>query len=139
MNRNYNSVGLNNSLVIYDSDFHDALAVQDNVLNRSKSYLFIGNVTDYEFLIPKSGCYIVVKGITIIGDGNTGNVKLFRELNDQCILPAYFSAQVKNSASSALNIILGVNEKLLVTSVGRGDTSESFIGVSYIEIDPQYE
>lgn len=128
--------GFPSSLEIIDARGYNAVAIAEGVLNRSIMKLFTGNLTDFEFLSPKTGNFLVIKGITITGDGNVGKIYLKRSGNGGSIIfPAYFSAQVKGSPSSATNFILDIDEKILISSSDRG-TSESFVGLSYIEVNP---
>lgn len=126
--------GFPSSLEIIDARGYNAVGIAEGVLNRSIMKMFNGNLTDFEFLKPQSGNFIVIKGITITGEGNTGKVYLKRSRNGGSpIFPAYFTAQVKGSPSSATNFILDVDEKILITATDRG-TSETFVGMSYIEV-----
>lgn len=120
----------------HDSRGFPMIASEFGLANKSKSHTFLGNLTGYELLAPASVNFLVLKGLTMLGDGNTGTVKVLRGSNSVCILPLYMSAQVRSSPSSGFNLVLNVNEKVLITSTGRGDTSETFVGISYLEFSP---
>lgn len=109
-----------------------AIATENGARNVSKPTTIVGNVTDLVLLAPAPGKHLIIKGITVVGDGNQGTVKIKRETGGVTILPVYFSAQNRAGTSGALNIELGVDERVLVTATDRG-TSETFIGLSYVE------
>lgn len=127
--------GLPVDLVQEMSDRSIHLAVENGARNASKPTTLIGDSPGQLLVEPTQGNRLVIKAITIIGDGNQGTIKVKRELGDVTILPAYFSAQNRAGTSGALNIVLEVDESVYVTAIGRG-TSETFIGVSYLELFP---
>ena len=103
--------------------------------NSSLPLLITGNVTNRVLVEPSPGNMLIIKGLTIIGEGNQGKVYIERENGtSECnvLLPAYFSAQSRAGASSALNIILDMNEKLILNTTDRN--GETFVGVSYVEM-----
>lgn len=134
MSTNYVVKGLPDGIIQRNIRDGMALRVVDNCLHTSKADIIIGNQTNYVLATPAVGSRIVIKGVSIIGEGNTGTIKILRENNGVCILPCYMSVRQTSSASSALNIILDIDEKVLVTTVSRGASDESFVGVSYIEV-----
>lgn len=128
--------GLPSDLVSRTSDDGYGLITADGVLNKSKSYLFTGDITNYTLITPSVGNFLIIKGITIIGDGVSGAIKLFRSSNNQCILPCFMSSHNSASTSNSLNLRLNVNESLYISTTGRG-ALESFVGVSYKEMNPE--
>lgn len=107
--------------------------VDNGFSNDSKPAEIIGNVTGQVLVAPAAGRKLIIKGITIIGNGNQGEVKVKRA-GGITVLPAYFSAQNRAGTSGSLNLRLNVDEPLTVTTTGRGATDETFVGVSYIEL-----
>lgn len=101
--------------------------------NTSKPNEIVGNVTGQVLVAPTAGRKLVIKALTIIGDGNQGVVKIKRA-GGVTVLPVYFSAQNRAGTSGSLNLRLNVDETLTVTATGRGTSDETFIGVSYIEL-----
>jgi len=130
--------GFPRSLLAHDARYYDAVPVEDGMLHQSVNKLFTGNLTDFVFVAPTTGNGIAVRGLTIQGEGNTGKVYLKRSSNGEVIFPAYFSAQVKGSPSSALNLVLEDDETITITTTDRG-TSETFIGITYIEFNRNFE
>lgn len=108
------------------------LPVDNGFANSSVPHEFTGDTADHVLVAPQPGQRLVVKGVTILGDGNQGKVKIKRG-NGVTILPAWFSAQNRAGASGALNVVLNPDEVVTVTATGRGQ-SETFVGVSYIEL-----
>jgi len=135
---NFLHKGFPNSLIAHNYKYYDAVPVEDGMLHESKNKLFTGNLTDFEFIVPPTNMALAIKGLTITGDGNTGKVYLKRSSDGSVIFPAYFTAQVKGSPSSALNLVLNDNEKVLITATDR-ETAETFIGISYIIFDRKVE
>jgi len=105
--------------------------------NKTKLLTFVGNVTNMEFLVPTSGNFFIIKGISLIGQGAQGTIKFTRGSNGDIIYPLYFSAQVRSSPSSAFNYVMNVDEKVILNTVGRGAADESFVGISYLEFNPK--
>lgn len=113
---------------------NDFFSVETGLANTSVSTLITGNVAGQIFITPSSAdSFIIVKGITILGDGNQGKVYVKRSVGNKVLLPTYFSAQNRAGTSSALNIVLNVGENVIIDTIDRG-TSETFIGVTYIEV-----
>lgn len=113
----------------------DFMSMENGLQNISSSIIIAGNTTNQLFISPQTATSrIVVKGITILGDGNQGTVLVKRVVGDKVILPTYFSAQNRAGTSSALNIVLEPQENIIITNTRR-TTSQSFIGVIYIEIE----
>ena len=103
--------------------------------NSSLPLLITGNATNRVLVEPSPGNVLIIKGLTIIGSGNQGKVYVERENGNgetNILLPAYFSAQSRAGASSALNVILEVDEKLILNTEDRN--GETFVGVSYVEV-----
>lgn len=119
-------------LIENTSDEH-AIATDNGSRNKSVPLTFTGDIASQDLVAPAAGRRLVIKGITIIGDGNQGTVKVRRGAGNVTILPVYFSAQNRAGASGSLNIVLNVNEKVNVTATGRA-ASETFVGISYVEI-----
>ena len=134
MNKSYNSSGFPSKVILHDTRHFDSLSVENGAMHVSKALTYTGSQSGIVFLTPSTGKALCIKGITILGNGNTGIVKLLRSSNNNCIYPAYFTAQVKGSPSSAFNLVLLPNEYVILDLVDRG-TSETFVGVTYIEYD----
>ena len=127
-------MGIPDSVIGTNSDGQQALRILDNCMFKSVSVIVTGDVTEQEFVTHSNGNRIIVKGITIVGEGNTGEAKIFRSSNDQCILPVYFAVGARSSTSSALNIVLDIGEDLYITTTDRGSGNETFFGISYLEV-----
>lgn len=113
----------------------DFITTENGLFNKSVSTIITGDVTNQLFVSPQNTTSrIVIKGITVLGNGNQGEVFVKRTVGDKIILPTYFSAQNRAGTSSALNIVLEPQENIVITTTGR-TTSQSFIGVTYIEIE----
>lgn len=84
-------MGIPDSVIGTNSDGQQVLRILDNCMFKSVSVIVTGDVTEQEFVTHSNGNRIIVKGITIVGEGNTGEAKIFRSSNDQCILPVYFA------------------------------------------------
>lgn len=106
---------------------------EDGLAHKTKVISFNDDVNELELIAPRVGYQLIIKGLTIIGNGNTGFVKVNRG-DDTAVLPIYFTVQNFASLSSGLNLELEVDEKLTVTSNLRG-TNETFIEVSYLEVN----
>ena len=96
----------------------------------SESKEFTGDLKEV-FITPQSGNRLIIKGVTIIGDGNSGTIKLVS--GDRIILPLYLSNFSRSGTSGALNIELETDQSISILAEGRG-TSISFAGVSYLEV-----
>lgn len=94
---------------------------------------FVGNVTAQLLVEPSDPAnYIIIKGITVIGEGNTGVVKI-HDVANKNYLATYFSVNPRGGTSNALNIVLPPGESIYVTSITRGGNDETFVGISYLE------
>ena len=109
------------------------ISTDSSFSNNSTSVVVVGNSTS-DVLSPSTGRQLIIKGITIVGGGNAGTVKLYRDSNDSVILPVYVSLHGRQSTSGALNLVLNVDEKVYVTTASRGENDETFVGISYMEI-----
>ena len=125
--------GVPNGSYVYNSEGEMAVKT-DDMLNRSLPTIITGDVTNQIILTPTSGRRLLIRAISIIAQGNTGTVKVKRSSDGAIILPTYVSAHNHASTSSALNLILGVDESVMVTTDGRGETDETFVGLSYMVI-----
>ena len=121
-------------IVAEDHESRPFLVSSNGFYNESVPTLIVGNVTGQTLVAPSAGHKLTIKGITILGNGNSGDVKLKRSSDDAVILPGYFSAQSRANTSAALNIKLGVDEFVYVDTDSRGASDETFVGVSYIEM-----
>jgi hypothetical protein len=111
-----------------------AVPVDGTFNNISKAIEVTGDGT--HTLIPaKANTQYWVKGITILGNGNSGEIRLLgtRESVSTLLLPLYMSAQNKGNTSGALNLKLDENTSITFTTTGRS-TNKTFVGVSYIEV-----
>ena len=102
--------------------------------NESKAIEVTGNVTQ-ELLPAKAGASYRIKGITILGDGSGGDIRLYgiRGGVATLLLPLYMASSNRGATSSALNIKLDTNTSVYFTTSGRSSNA-SFLGVSYIEV-----
>lgn len=110
------------------------LNVENGYSNVSVSNIYTGNVTNQVLVTPTSGRRIIVKGLTVVAEGTVGEILIKRSSTGQTILPCYVSSQSRQSTSNALNLVFNINETVTVTTTNRG-TSNSFVGVSYIEVE----
>lgn len=126
--------------IVLKKSFQDgtAVKVETNCINTSVSIEFSGDLTAYDIVVPSAGNRIVVKGMTIIGDGNVGTIKISRSINGATILPCYMGVRATQSASSALHLELLPDEKIQINTTQRGD-NETFVGITYTEIDSDDE
>lgn len=110
--------------------------VNDNSYsNVSEPVEITGNVTDQVLVSPSDPAnQLVIKAITIVCEDQLGEVRVHGE-DGKLYLPAYVSVQNRASASGALNIVLPPGESLLLSTIDRGATSRTFVGVSYIEVN----
>lgn len=117
------SVKNDGSFVVVDTTFS----------NESKAIEVTGNVTQ-DLLPAKTGISYRIKGITILGDGSGGDIRLYGTRGGviTLLLPLYMASSNRGATSSALNIKLDVNTKVYFTTTGR-NANASFVGVSYIE------
>lgn len=97
---------------------------------KSLSREFVGDLSEV-FITPAVGNRLIIKGVTLHGNGNAGSVKLISGV--RIILPLYFSNSSRVGTSGALNIELAVNETASILATGRG-ANTTFVGVSYIEV-----
>ena len=104
-----------------------------NNYGKSIPFMFDGNVSNMLLLRPDSGKRLLIKGMTIGGNGDIGVVKITRSSDDACILPYYFDNKTGGKTSANLNLILKPNERVLVTTKNR-ENFETFIGITYMEI-----
>jgi len=104
-----------------------------NSHGKSIPFMFDGDVSNVLLLRPTSGKRLVVNGMTISGNGDTGVAKITRGSDNACILPYYFDNKTGGKTSANLNLILKPNERVLVTTTNR-ENFETFIGISYMEI-----
>lgn len=121
-------------IVAEDHESRPFLVSSSGFYNESVPTLIVGNVTGQSLVAPSAGHRLTIKGITLLGSGNQGDVKLKRSSDGTVILPGYFSAQSRANTSAALNIKLGIDEFVYVDTDSRGATDETFIGISYIEM-----
>ena len=115
----------------------DFIVVDNSYTNKSKPCLFEGNKEE-TIIEPQEGRTIYVKGINIIGQGNQGKVYVKRtdpeEGETDKILVCYFAQGTRSSTTGAANIKLKENEKIKIETVDRDSSSETFVGISYIEV-----
>jgi len=104
-----------------------------NNYGKSIPFMFDGNISNVLLLRPDSGKRLVVKGMTISGNGDAGVVKITRSSDNACILPYYFDNKTGGKTSANLNLILKSNEAVLITTKNR-ENFETFVSISYLEI-----
>ena len=114
------------------SEYWLALINKGKYEKKPVNFIFNTNVTNQVLLTPASGKRIRLQVILITGEGNNGNVFIYRESNATTILPLWFSNSNKNNTSNELNMLLNVDEKVTVTITGRGGVG-TFIGLGYTE------
>ena len=109
------------------------VSVDTTFSNESKGIEVTGNVTQ-TILPAKINTSYRIKGITILGDGSGGDIKLFGTIGGviTLLLPLYMAASNRGATSSALNLKLDTNTSVYFVTSGRA-TNASFVGVSYIE------
>src|SRR6056297_1813988 len=109
------------------------LIVDNNYSNVSVPKTITGNTASTDIAVPSSGNKLTIKGITINGEGNTGTAKLKRSSDDETVLVVYFSNFNKQGVSASINLRLAEDEKIYAVLASRGETNETFIGITYIE------
>lgn len=120
--------------VIYSKGF-EAIKTLDHINHISKSFVFTGAVTNQVLLSPSTENHsLVIRGITLLAQGNSGVVKLLRE-SGNIVLPMYVSNQNRTNTSGQLNVILEKGTDLLLTISGIQNGTEMFVGVTYFEIE----
>ena len=97
-------------------------------LNTSVGVEVTGN-QDIDFITPPAGLRVVVKGITIVAEGNSGDISIATS-GGKVLLPLYVSNFSRAGTSSALNIVLDPEEVVKIVTTGR-DSNRSFVGVTY--------
>lgn len=108
------------------------LIVDGSYSNISTPKTVVGNVVE-TLVTGIVGKQIIVKGVTISGEGDIGISTIERENGTQVvILPLYQTKNANSSASQALNVVLDDGESVIIRTVGRGAAEETFFGVSYI-------
>jgi hypothetical protein len=107
------------------------LTTEDGYYNISTPKTIVGNGTE-TLIEGVAGKKIIIKGITILGDGNAGSVKIVAD--GVTYLPCYFSAQNKAGVSAQARIQIPENTDVEAVLVGRG-TSETFIGITYYRLE----
>ena len=125
--------GLPEGVVYTGVDGEQFISNIPNLNNISKSFVYKTNITNQIVISPSSvEKQIEILGITLIGSGSSGTVKLTK-LNGDCVLPMYISVQARASASGSLNVKLPVGESLYITITSLQASTEVFVGVTYFE------
>jgi len=97
---------------------------------RSNSDEFIGDTVILK--TPATGKHYIVKGILINGNGNQGSCRITGD-SGRVLLTCDFSNSIKEGTGSNLNIVMNANEKITITTTGRG-TNRTFVGLTMAEI-----
>jgi hypothetical protein len=97
----------------------------------SKNLMITGDVTNQVLISPPVGKSLRLQVLLIVGEGNTGEVMLYRSSDSVPILPLWMSTNSRSNTSNELNMLLNVGETLRVTTIGRGSNNDTFIGVGY--------
>ena len=113
-------------------NWQNLLVKESSFLTKSTTFLFTTDISDETLLAPESGKKLILNAITILGDGDVGNVKILRGKDNTVILPCYFAKFGKSMVSCAFNFKLDIGESVKATTSDRG-TNETFIGISYLE------
>jgi hypothetical protein len=110
------------------------MATDAGMRNKSKALEVTTDATT-TLIQAKEGVSYIVKGITVICDGNQGLVEVRGTVEgaNTLLLPSYVSVQSRANASGALNLKLDENTPITFTTIGRG-ASKTFVGVSYVEV-----
>ncbi len=124
--------GFPSNIVTTDSEDIHSVKVEEGIGYKSKPTLLTGDVTNQILLSPTNGNRLRLKAITIIAEGATGTIKIYRSTSSTPIMVAYLTAQNRVGTSGSFNMVLGVGEYVYVTTTGIG-TKETFIGISYDE------
>lgn len=108
------------------------LIVDNSYSNTSTPKTVVGNVVQ-TLITGVAGLQIIVKGVTIAGEGDVGISTIERQNGTELIiLPLYQTKNANSHASQALNVVLDDGESVIIRTVGRGVAEETFFGVSYI-------
>ena len=99
----------------------------------SDSTTFIGEQTATTILTPDAGNRLVIKGMTI-AQSDVFDVLIKRSSDDSTVLPLYGIRTQSTTTSGSLNLKLDIDEYLYIDTDGAGAASETFIGLSYIQL-----
>lgn len=94
-----------------------------------KSVEVTGNATGTGFLVPNAREIMVVKGMLLHGDGNTGTTSIVTS-SGRLLLKLYHSNQSAVSPQGRTNIRLSDGETIGYVVEGRNGGNKTFIGVS---------
>lgn len=130
--RTHNIKGVPNDIITDRINGERYIKTEEGCGHISYGHEFIGDLSDFVMITPTPGHKIYIKGITILGDGVSGIVRLKRSSDGKTILPCYFSAHNHASTSSDLNFEILETESILIDTDSRGSVY-SFVGVSYLE------
>lgn len=121
---------------IKQSNGEITMGVDPSANETGKSIIIVGNAVNATFITPTSGKRLVVKGMFINGNGNSGTATIEGAVSGEIFIKSYFANNTSGIApSDTVNLVLGVDESVLLRTVARGATDETFFGVSVIEID----
>ena len=111
------------------------LGVDPSANETGSSTIVIGNAVDTTYISPPSGKRLVVKGLFVNGNGNSGTATV-ESSTGTILIKSYFANNTSGVApSDTVNLVLDTDATIVLRTVGRGATDETFFGVSYIVID----
>lgn len=124
--------GFPSKIITVDASDIYSVNVEEGIGYKSKPTLLTNDVTNFTLLSPTNGNRLRLKAITLVAEGNTGTVKIYRSTSATPIMVSYLSAQNRAGTSGAFNMMLELGEYVYVTTTGVG-AKETFIGISYNE------
>lgn len=137
MNRDYTINGFPSKLIKHDLTGNVAMSAENGCNHLSKPTLVIGNGTTTLLPAPTDGTHYVIKGMSIIGSGDSGSAKISDSSGTTMYLPCYFSRRNSQTPSNALNITLPMNTGMCLVCADRGATDETFVGISYLKYNDE--
>lgn len=109
----------------------DKISVIPNVYNVSDSEVFSTNVVDFDFATPEEDTFIIIKGISVYGEGNSGTVEI--KSSGEVVSKMTFTSSDKRFILDNINYKLEDNANISVTITGRSSV-ETFVGITYINV-----
>jgi hypothetical protein len=104
----------------------------------STPFTFTGDFENVVLVKPHRNNRLVIKNMTIFGDGSSGIVKVTRNSDGATVLPYYVGTKVGGRTPDTLNLVLGSGESLNASAKHRMG-AETFIGITYLELSEDLE
>lgn len=110
-----------------------AMTVETNYRNKSVPNTIIGNGTVTVIDTNTENISSFLKAIVITGNGNQGRCDV--KINGVTVLPQYFTVQSRTATAGGLNLEVKSGDTLTIQTTDRGASSETFVGISYYEVE----